>query len=193
MKKIIALITAVISTTAMAAVPLPMGWYLEGNVGSSHVSNADYAPNSSVSGSGLAGNIDIGYKFIPFFAAEIGYTYYASTSAKVNDVKVATATEYSYDVAGKGILPFGNMGFELFAKLGVAGVSSHVKEEDSAGAYPVNTGTHTSTGVYYALGADYVLMPNVSVNLQWARAAGDNTTGNLDLYSVGVNYLFDSM
>ena len=179
-------------TSVMAVAPLPSGWYLEGNGGSSRVTNANYAPGSSLSSSGVGWNLNGGYKFIPFFAAEVGYTKYANSSSKISGVKVATATYYSYDLAGRGLLPIGDTGAELFAKLGIARLNSNVKATNAAvsNGVAVATGTNNATGYYFGLGADYSFMPRLAVNGQWQRAKGNSKTGNLDLYSLGVSYLF---
>ncbi len=188
------MMTACLSTGALAVAPLPIGWYLEANVGAPKISNVSYASNSSLSTSGLGWGINGGYKFMPFFAAEIGYTNYANSTAKVNGVKIATATYYSYDIAGKPILPIGDTGFELFAKLGIAHLNANVKSANSSYAKAnnivVSTGTKNVNGLYYGLGAEYYFIPALAVNGQWARAKGNSKTGNLSMYSLGVSYLF---
>lgn len=175
-------------TSAMAVAPLPTGWYLEANGGSSKVSDASYADGSSLTNSGIAGNLNVGYKFIPFFAAEVGYTKYADTTSKINGVKVATASYYSYDIAARPLLPIGDTGAELFAKLGIAHLHSNVKSDNSA--YDVSTGTNNVNGYYFGLGADYSFLPMLAANVQWQRAKGNSKTGTLNLYSIGLSYLF---
>ena len=181
------LLAVCVLTAASAEVPLPSGWYIEGNAGGFKSSNVSYLSNTS----GSALNINGGYKFMPFFAAEIGYTKYADITAKANGIEVAQISHYSYDLVGKGILPIGTTGAELFAKLGVGRINSKVSQSNSA--YVISssiTGSHNVTGYYFGLGGDYSFMPNVAVNGQWQRAKGDSRTGNLDLYSIGVSYLF---
>lgn len=183
-----------VCTSVLAVSPLPNAWYLEANGGGSKVTNASYASNSSLSSSGIGWNLNVGYKFMPFFAGEIGYTNYAKTSSKVNGVKIATATYYSYDIAGKPILPIGDTGLELFAKLGIAHLNANVKASNSsyakANGIVVSTGSKNANGLYFGLGADYYFLPELAANVQWNRAKGNSKTGNLNLYSVGVSYLF---
>src|SRR5437868_3492213 len=77
---------------------VPSGWYLEGNIGGSHLSGKSYPGNSSTSG--LAGSVDVGYKFMPYLGTEIGYTHYANTTIKNSaGTKAATDRFYSYDIA----------------------------------------------------------------------------------------------
>lgn len=186
-----------VSPAVMATVPLPYGWYVEGNIGASRANNVSYASGTSTSAQGNSAgwNLDLGYKFIPFFGIEVGYTNYSNQNAEFGSAKVASASMYSYDIAGKAMLPFGDSGFEVFGKLGASRVHSHVKVSNSAvvnaNGIVVNTGTHAATGLYFGLGADYAFMPNLTGSLQWNRARGNNSTGDLDLYSVGLTYIFD--
>ncbi len=183
------------TTLAMGVASIPMGWYLEGNLGASRISSVSYAPNTTISSSGLAWNINGGYKFMPYFAAEIGYTSYANATINFNGTKVGKDQAQSYDLAGKAIIPIQDTGGEVFAKLGVARAKAHVTVSNAsllaASGETLNTGQHNSTDVYFGLGADYAFMPNTAVNLQWNRVAGNNSTGNLDLLSLGLTYLFD--
>src|SRR5580658_6737866 len=131
----------------------PSGWYLELNGGSSHLSNTSY-PGSS-SSSGLGGNGNVGYKFMPYAAAEIGYTQYANTSIKDGvGTKAANVKRYSYDLAARGILPISDSGAEAFGKLGVQHINSHLSivNEDAAESIGLAGSTHTSTGLYIGLG-----------------------------------------
>jgi len=190
-----ACIATICATTSVFAVaPLPNGWYLEGNGGYSSINNGNYVSGSSISTTGIAWNLNGGYKFSPFFGGEVGYTRYSNSAAKVNAVKVAKATYYSYDIAGKGILPIGDSGFELFAKLGIARLNAKVSSTNSsyaiANGINVSTGTNASTGYYFGLGADYSFLPALALNGQWQRAKGNNKTGTQNLYSLGMSYLF---
>ncbi|MEO8402146.1 MAG: outer membrane beta-barrel protein [Gammaproteobacteria bacterium] len=196
--KIIALATAGFaalsaSVTAFAVAPLPSGWYLDANVGASRATNVSYATNSSKSNTGWGSNLNVGYKFMPFLGGEIGYTWYSQIKAKAFGTNVATANNSAFDVAAKAILPIGTSGAELFAKLGVARLRSEVKATNTAFANAngilVNTGTHHTTGYYFGIGGDYSFYPSMSVHAQWQRAKGNNTTGNFDLYSIGLTYL----
>jgi len=182
------------TTAVLAAAPLPTGWFLEGNLGSSSEHNAKYVANGSTSGSGFSWNINAGYRFMPYFAAEIGYTNYADTEGKALGKTVANGNSYSYDIAGKGIIPLSDTGAELFGKLGVARINTHVKTANdafiAANSLKVYDGTHTKTGILFGVGAEYAFMPNLMANIQWQRAQGNSSTGNFDLISAGLGYNF---
>jgi opacity protein-like surface antigen len=181
-----------LTTSAFAILSVPNGWYLEANGGSTSSSNTSYPGNSS--SSGLGGNANLGYKFMPFFAMELGYTLYSGTTIKdAAGSKAATVKVYSYDIAAKGILPIAASGVEAFAKVGGQRLneSSTINNSATAIALGVSSGSHNATGLYLAGGLQYYFMPELAVNAQWARAQGNNTTGNYDLLSGGVSFIFD--
>jgi opacity protein-like surface antigen len=182
------------TVSAMAAVSLPSGWYLEGNAGATRVSNSNYGSGLSTSNSGLGWNANGGYKFMPYFAGELGYTRYANTKLKYAGTQVAKVTNYSYYLAGKGILPISDSGFELFAKLGIARLKSHATLTNASYAssnnLSINTGSRTITAAYFGVGGEYNFTPMLAMNIQWNRSKGNSTSGNLDLLSLGLSYLF---
>lgn len=184
-----------LSTLATATVPLPVGWYLEGNLGGSRITSVSYAPNTSISTSGIGWNINAGYKFIPYFGTEIGYTSYSTGTINFNGNKVGKDQAQAVDLAAKAILPIQDYGAEIFAKLGIARSKSEVTVSNApllaASGESLNTGNHRSTDLYLGLGAAYYFIPAAAVNLQWNRVAGSSQTGNLDLFSLGLTYLFD--
>lgn len=181
-------------TSANAVPAPPAGWYVEANIGNSKISNVTYATGNSVSGSGRGWNVNGGYKFMPYFATELGYTKYADAKGKISGTTIADDSHYAYDIAAKGILPIGESGADLFSKLGVARLKSHVTAQNSsfiaANGITVNTGSHTATGVYFGLGGEYTAWQALAVNAQWQYAKGNSKTGNYQLYSLGVSYTF---
>ena len=188
----LSLVVLSMATLTKAAVAVPYGWYVEGNVGKSNASNKSFA--GVVKNTGLGESINLGYKFTTFVAGEIGVANYANTRIESSTgANVAKDRHYSYDIAGKLMLPIGGTGAEVFGKLGIGRINSKVTVTNpslaAANAYVFNAGTHSANGLYLGAGADYAIMPNVLVNAQWARQRGSNNTGNLDLYSVGLAYI----
>lgn len=181
-----------ITGLAHAVVSVPYGWYVEANAGSTTLSNKSY-PGSS-SSSGIGGNLNVGYKFMPYFATEIGYTQYANTSIKTTGgTQAGTDKHYSYDIAAKGIFPVSCSGFELFAKLGAGRVadSMSISNSTAANSMGLGSGSHSATGLYLGVGGQYYFMPELAVVVQWARAQGNSSTGNLDLLSGGLSFIID--
>ncbi|VVC76828.1 hypothetical protein AQUSIP_21550 [Aquicella siphonis] len=181
-------IAAPAAATEMSA---PNGWYLEVNGGSAHLSNTNY-PGSS-SSSGIGGNGNLGYKFMPYAAVEIGYSRYPSTKITgENSTTAANVDHYSYDIAARGILPIADSGVEAFAKLGAQRIVSHVNISDNAtaDALGIGGGSHSSTGVYMGVGGQIYFTPELAVVAQWQRAQGSSSSGTEDLYSLGISFLF---
>lgn len=179
-----------IATPALAEMSAPNGWYLEANAGSAHLSNTNY-PGSS-SSSGIGGNANLGYKFMPYAAAEIGYSRYPNTNIKdSNDVKAASVLHYSYDAAVRGILPFSDSGAEGFAKIGAQRIVSSVdiKDQNVANELGLGSSSHSSTGLYVGLGGQMYFTPELAVVAQWQRAQGNSSTGTEDLFSIGLSFL----
>lgn len=179
---------------AYAYLSAPVGWFLEGNFGSNRLSNVTYPGN--VSSSGIGGNLNLGYKFMPFFTLEIGYTRYNDTHIKdQTNTRAATIKYYSYDLAGRGIVPIEDSGVELFAKLGVGRNNAHTRIVNTQAAANVGIGSsqRSDTGVYFGVGGQYYFMPELAGIIQWQRMGikNSNSVGTQDLYSVGVSFIFD--
>jgi hypothetical protein len=172
---------------------VPNGWYLEGNAGSSHLSNKSYGAGNA-SSSGIGGNANIGYKFMPFMGLEIGYSRYQNTKIKAPDgTKAGEDKHYSYDIAARGILPLADSGVELFAKLGAQRIVSHVSLVDNTAANQIGLASsqHSSTGLYMGVGGQYYFWPELAVVAQWQRAQGSSSSGTEDLFGVGLSFIFD--
>ena len=193
------LLAAIVSAAALsyasqslAVMSAPDGWYLEANGGSGKLSNKSY-PGSS-SSSGIGGNANLGYKFMPYLAGEIGYSLYPNTSIKDSTgTKAGSDRHYSYDVAAKGILPIAGSGAEAFAKLGIGRNVSSVTINNSAAAAAIGlaSSSHSATGLYMGVGMQYYFMPEMAVVGQWQRSQGNSSTGNEDLLSGGISFIFD--
>ncbi|MDR3478110.1 MAG: outer membrane beta-barrel protein [Gammaproteobacteria bacterium] len=191
---LVGLTTLGVATNAMAVMSVPYGWYAEGNAGQSRISQGYPAPSSS-SNTGFGWNANAGYKINPFAAAEIGYTHYASIRIRNGfGTNVANNSHYSYDIAAKGIMPIGTTGAEIFVKAGISRIQSNITVTNytaaAASGLVFNTGTHISSGVYMGAGGEYSVTPNLLINLQWAKAKGTSKTGDGNLYSGGVSYIF---
>lgn len=184
-------IVALCATTATFAImSVPNGWYVEGNLGQGHLSNKSYGTGST-SMSGIGENVNIGYKFMTYVAMEMGYTTYPTTNIKSGAVKSAQDTHYSYDLAFRGILPVVDSGVEVFAKAGAQRINSRVKIIDapSAAAIGVTSSNRNATGLYIGAGIQYYFWPEFAFVAQYQHAQGSNSTGNEDLYGIGLSYI----
>lgn len=173
-----------ISTPTLALeMSAPEGWYLEGNVGVSRISNVSYVKNNS----GAAYNFNLGYKFMPYAALEAGYASYRNATIEVGSTKVGDLAVYSYDIAAKGIVPISNSGVDIFAKLGVAHLRSNAA---TSTAFNNVSASGNATNVFLGVGGQFNIMQELGIVLQWQRAQGSNNTGTEDLFSVGLAFIF---
>ena len=168
---------------------VPYGWYIDANAGSGKLSNFSAQGSSSQSGTGVNGNI--GYKFMPYFAMEAGYTSYASSSIVRNGTKLANVKHNAYGLAGRAIFPIVDSGFELFGKLGVQRISAkvNINAPAAAAAAGLTSSSHDTVGALLGVGAQYYVMPELAITAQWQRAQGNTKTGTEDLYSAGLSYI----
>jgi opacity protein-like surface antigen len=176
---------------ALAEFSAPHGWYLEGNLGEAKVYNLNLP--GTVKNSGFGVNVSAGLKISPYVAGEIGYTNYASTIVKNSTgQQVATDKHYSYDAAARVIMPAGATGAEFFVKVGWAGLNTDLSINNNVPLDNMtfkNPGTNNTSGIYLGAGVDYTITPHILVNIQWAEARGNSTTGNLNLFSGGLSYI----
>lgn len=180
-----------ITAPAFAEMSLPYGWYLEANLGSSKLTGNPYP--GSVSASGVGYNASLGYKFMPYVAAEFGYTGYSNATVKnAAGTKAGIGKYYAYDLAAKGILPFYDSGFEAFGKLGVQRLATTMSIQDATAAagLGLGDGSHSTTGLFFGAGLQYYFMPEMAVNAQWQRAQGNSATGTNSLLSAGLSFIF---
>lgn len=200
MKKIIGLVVLTgMTSIAQAAIPLPSGWYLEGNYGTIKSSGKSYPTIPKIKNTGHGWNVIGGYKFTPFLGAEIGYTRYTPTLLKSNSPAetVARDTHFAVDAAAKLMLPIANTGLELFGKAGVARINSQIGIIDptvyQANNYNLNTSGQSAMGWFGGGGAEYYITPNIAGNVQWQGIKGNSKTGSLQLLSAGISFLLDPM
>lgn len=185
---------ACLSPSAFAAMmSIPYGWYAELNGGVMKISNANF-PGSAKSLNGVGANVSLGYKFMPFFAVELGDSVYSDTT--IQDQVGTTAAAISHtaiDLAAKGIVPIVDSGFEFFTKIGASWLYSHltISNPTAANNIGVTSSTRkTAGGLFVGIGGQYYFTPEVAVNLQWTRVHGNSSSGIIDLYSVGISIIF---
>ena len=140
---------------------------------------------------GFGGGIDAGYQFTQNIAAEAGVYMMPQATYKLTldglTVGKPKVTNNFIYAAAKGILPFSN-GFNLFGKLGIAGV----QQTGNHAAKTLMDGFKNRTGaaVLLGLGAGYNITKQVSVNVQ---ALGTSKSGKIPanlIGTVGVAYHF---
>ena len=125
---------------------------------------------------------DIGYKFMPYLAAEVGFYGYPKYKEDINP------TPYLGVLALKGIMPLED-GFSLYAKTGPAW--AHLSTDDDNGDIKKNMFTW-----YFGLGANYNITENfylgVGANYSIKRDDADKNIAFPALWSVtgNIGYIF---
>lgn len=171
---------------ASAKIPAS-GLYVEFNAGQSRGESLDFPSGYSVNNTGAGFNVNVGYRVIPYLSAEFGYTAYANAKGTQAPDDKLTIKYDSQDLAVKGVWPFEN-GVGLFAKFGVSRVSADASGEGTTAA-AIKT-SESAMGTYYGVGAQYHITSRAAVVAQYAKATGNNRTGNVSLLSLGLSVTF---
>ena len=171
------------SMSAFAVSAKESGIYLEGNVGYAKVKES-VTNASKDNNTGFGWNVNAGYKFMPYFAAEVGFLGYPNE----NFGEAKGSQNYAIDVAAKGILPFSDSGFSLFGKLGSAWV--HHRIEPKSGYTLTNSGTYKKFTALVGVGAAYAFTENFEVLLQGSATTKNGNVPSMWLGTLGVSYLF---
>ena len=138
----------------------PSGLYVDGNLGwGKTAANVDGGTNDK--NSGLAWNINFGYKFMPHLAAQIGIL----GSPKVDEGTLGNMkSNYLLILAVKGIVPLEN-GFSLNILAGPARASTKLSKSMTIDDKPSEAGSYHKITAYLGLGADYNLTESFYVGL----------------------------
>jgi OOP family OmpA-OmpF porin len=121
-----------------------------------------------------------GYQFHPNFAAEIGY----HNLGQVNFVQGDRDAKV-WELVGIGMWPVANA-LSVYGKLG----GYYGKSELHSSVVP--SGDDTNGGLTYGVGAQYDMMRNAAVRVEWQRYdnVGGNTTGETDIDVLNVGLLW---
>lgn len=171
-----------------AVMPQDSHWYGDGNVGYSSVHKSYHGHHTS---SGATWSIAVGYRFLTWLGAEVGYARYPTVKVRALG-GVFEDSHYSYDFAGKLIFPFYRSGLELFGKAGIGRLNSNVIVLNSTSTLnpAIYNTNHYATSYYFGSGIEYFFLPNLAINGQWAHITGDSHTGKIDMYTLGFSVLF---
>lgn len=198
--KIIFVLTSVFSTiipiqSTFAVCSIPMGWYIDGDIGVTRMYGQSYPAGVSNKTSGTGWAAGGGYKFNRFVGAEVDYMRYADTRIRSNTgVTLARDVRYAVAAAAKVMYPILNSGVEIYGKLGLDWIHAKLGSIDATGAALVqlnlNNGTRTARGLYWGGGVQYFFNENFAAHIQYAQVQGSSNTGNLGLTSIGLSALF---
>lgn len=148
----------------------------------------------SPSNTGFAGRLIIfGYNFNPYAAWEFGWSHFAASTYKVSgDSGNNPAIRQSgFDLVAKGIFPFADTGFDVFAKGGIAIMRSSTSATILTSQ---NTNGHgsTSTSVrpLLGVGVSYDITQNWVADLSLSHVFSGGNVKSIDFFGVGITYHF---
>lgn len=200
MKKI-AKISAILclSTLTGLAFAAQTGGYFGGGLGASNLDiPKDYQDvafgTSTTAKGGLGGRVFGGYNFNNYFGIEAGFAHYAtatnkfaSASPRVGHITIDNSMN-AIDLVGKGYLPLGESGFNLYALGGVAYVMNKVNFErtyENSDIQPnKDSFSERSFRPVYGIGASYdIPQTSLTTNLELSRIQGRGDLKN-DMHAI---------
>lgn len=176
------------SLNSFAAKIADKGVYLEANAGYAKVNETvEFATDNKNTGFGW--NVNLGYKFTPYLAAELGFYGYPNEDFTIYDYSLAKGkNNYAVAVAGKGIVPLGDY-VSLFAKLGV-GLANHELQNEYL-KY-VNAGSHSGAVALVGAGMAFALTDNLAFVAQGsATSKSSDNIPPMYLGTLGLSYTFN--
>jgi OmpA-OmpF porin, OOP family len=154
-------------------------WYMGGNVGQSDYKDVGDEDTTW----GLRG----GYRFTPYFGAEVGYVDFGELSDNIPDVGSATLSANAIEAVGVGSYPVAER-FSVFGKLGLyRGEAKATLDLADVDAF---SGSDTNTDLTYGIGVQYDLRPNLGVLGAWQRYANLGDVTDIDVMGVGLQFRF---
>lgn len=152
---------------------------------------------------GFGGRLFAGYNFNKYIGLESAYAVYANATIKasVQDLGVSISDTYSLSalsLVGKGYLPFGESGFNVYVLGGMAEVMGKERIKAS-GLGDSMSGSQTTYKLRptYGVGVSYDFTDHVTANLEASRiqGKGDMETSskaipNADMISFNLSYNF---
>jgi len=137
----------------------------------------------STSGDALSLGLRAALKVNPNLAFELAYQYYGETDdtfADGGDTITDKVSTPAVNVGVKGIIPFEG-GLSLHARIGLSLWEAEIKETDSA--FPGETFKADDDGsdLYYGLGLQYDMSPELVVGLEYAYTDMDVSLGGVSV------------
>jgi hypothetical protein len=208
--------TAAALTLSSFASATPVGPYIGIGVGQGQVKtpnkyafnvSADPAGSTTRSQNGVAGRAFIGYNLNKYFGLEAGYTKYSRSIyvGRANGLYSSIAYYiHTYDFVGKGYVPVGDTGFNLYALAGVSRIVQTINFVNNgvplSGALfqqPNNSNHVYRNRPIYGLGINYNFMKHLIANVEVTHVQymnsfsnTQNATPSLDMYTLNLAYSF---
>jgi OOP family OmpA-OmpF porin len=202
-RKWIAAMTLAFSTALFAGEG--PGFYGGGSVGLSLYEDEEDELNSLLTAAGIIGTVETdvtdlgwkiygGYRFSPYFGAEVGYIDLGEASADIGSVSVSSGVS-GVSIAGTAGYPVADRGY-VFGKLGAFIWDASTETEGPAlllAVLPagVVSGDDNGVDLTFGVGGTFELVEHVKLRAEWEHflGLGDPDT-DIDLFSGGVQYDF---
>lgn len=161
------------------------GWYAGGSIGQSKADcDVSTFPGASCDDTDTAFRVFGGYTFNKYLGAELGYADLGKVTATVGSLS-AEIKSTAWDIVAVGTIPVADK-FSLYGKLGFY--------QGDSKASGVASGSDSSSGMTYTVGAGYDFNKNLGMRVDWQRYTdvGGDTVGksDVDVIGVGVVYRF---
>jgi len=176
---------AALPAAAQMRAPALNSFYVGATVGRSDAGNCEAPAGISCDTKDTAWRILGGYQFHRNFAAELGYHNLGDVKFSATGVSAKVATS-AWELVGVGMLPFANQ-FSAYGKLGAYRAKSELTGD-------LGSGSDTSTGLTWGIGAQWDVMPQLGLRLEWQQyndVGGDNSAkGDINVLGVGAIWRF---
>ena len=185
-----------ISGTACSTYAAGQGGYFGLMVGQSNLNGQNQTvvvdPTTTISvkpqGSGVGSRLFGGYNMNKYSALEAGFTYYSSMNYKTTIVTNNLKTRAgSFELLLKGMLPFWDSGFDIFAKLG--GAYFYTKTSGNVNGVSTQSQTSSVFRPAVSLGVSYDLTQNWVADLSYSSIRYSNSQiKNPSFIALGISY-----
>ncbi len=143
-------------------------------------------------GTGIGSRLFAGYNMNEYAALEAGFTFYSSMSYKTSGVTNSLKTRAaSFELLGKGMIPFSDTGFAAFAKLGGAYFATKTtgKVENSVISISIPTQSSSVFRPVVAIGVSYDMTQNWVADLSYTSIRYSNSQiKNPSFLALGISY-----
>jgi len=200
-------VAAVFFTLASTAYATQDGFYLGVGAGPTdvHAKTQDFVNNApppatitvAPSNTGIGERLFMGVQFSTYAAIEGGFAHYGTATYNIPASAMVSCNnpsirQNSFDIEGKGILPFSTSGFDVFAKAGMAVVyaGSSGSLEASGGTNPCSTGTSSKAAAkpLFGIGVSYDITPQWVVDLSYTQYNGGGNVNTANFLALEVSY-----
>lgn len=177
------------------------GFYAGGSVGLSHYEDEEDDIEADFRAAGFAADVDSdtndlgwkifgGYRFTPYFGAELAYIDLGEESVDVDLGPLLGTLTATNSVSGASVA--GTAGYPVLPNAYVFGKLGGFIWDSNAEGSPVGLGDDDSgVNLTFGIGGTYQLVEHVKVRAEWERfqGLGDDDT-DVDLFTGGIQYDF---